>query len=130
MLKTSVFFSIAAFSFVSIFGVGFAQEPRAEDRSVRIRADDLRCIEQHAATYLESEGDPIVIVPGSCPETGIDPAESLIRGRNGVLVSEEPTIVVLRKYELRCILAAFKRAERYREFNGIIRWNLANCREK
>lgn len=105
-----------------------AAQPSA--RSVTLRTADLDCISLNLAAYLDAEQDPLIIVPGQCP----DPAARLnsvhIPGRNGPKLTTTPKITILEKREIACIVQSYRRLPPARRKQEAITWNLARCTGK
>ncbi len=123
----------ARWSLGLVFSIILASAPpiaRADSRSVTLATSDLTCITRHLKDYLDAADDPIVIVPGRCPDVAGALDAATLPAVNGPQITDRPRIVVLRKYELQCVVAGYKLLTAKARQKPSITWNLNGCRTK
>lgn len=94
----------------------------AHARKVTLSTSDLKCIVNNIDVYLAAPNDPLLIIPGECPNPNID-------AHNGPVPSKQATVAVLKKSELRCIADGFRRLSSDRLQRKKITWDLSRCRK-
>ena len=94
----------------------------ANARKVTLSTSDLKCIVNNIDVYLAAPNDPLLIIPGECPNPNID-------AHNGPVPSKQATVAVLKKSELRCLADGFRRLSSDRLQRKKITWDLSRCRK-
>lgn len=124
----------ALFVFVSSLLLASTATCAAAQSVIRLTPEQATCVADHIETYLQEPSEPVVVIPGTCPDPpSVDDLMAALAPQNlgGELpepkVGQSDAALVLMHSELECFETLFRAGSLVEEEGGIIAVELGDC---